>query len=73
MRGLFESDTTFYLAVGALTSAIFVAGIAVFALTGPDRLGTRELVGFVVGFFFFILVYVLSVAVSRLEEREGIN
>ena len=73
MRQYFESDTRFYLAVGALTVAIFAVGIAVLALRDPDTIGTRELVGFVVGFLLFMLVYFVSLAVYRLEESEGVH
>ncbi|GAB3017556.1 hypothetical protein [Natronobiforma cellulositropha] len=70
MRERFESDTAFYTAVGAATVAIFAVGVAVLAVTNPDRIGTRELVGFVGGFLVFMLVYFVSVAVHRLEEHE---
>lgn len=38
MCGLLESDTAFYVAVSAFVTALFVAGLAVFAVTDPDSL-----------------------------------
>lgn len=72
MRRILESDTGFYYAVGAFTVAIFVIGLAVVGVTNPDAIGTRELVGFVVGFFLFVLVYFVSVSVHRLEGGDGV-
>ncbi len=67
MRQVLESDTGFYYTVGAFTVAVFVIGLAIVGVTNPEAIGTRELVGFVVGFFLFMLVYFVSVSVRRLE------
>ena len=61
-----SSDRAFYYAVGLFTTALFVGGLAILALTSPDGVGGRELVGFVVGFGLFMLVYVVSLSIYRL-------
>ncbi|MCU4741131.1 hypothetical protein OB955_06710 [Halobacteria archaeon AArc-m2/3/4] len=71
MRRILESDTGFYYAVGAFTVAIFVIGLVIVGVTNPDTIGTRELIGFVVGFFLFMLVYFISISVHRLEGGDG--
>ena len=71
--GYLESDTGFYYAVGLFTALVFVAGLVVLALTSPSGVGTRELAGLVVGFFLFMLVYVVSMAVHRLEDGEELR
>ncbi|WP_255169161.1 hypothetical protein [Natrononativus amylolyticus] len=69
--GYLESDTGFYYAVGVFTLFVFVLALVLLALTSPSGLGTRELVGLVVGFLLFILVYFVSMAVHRLEGGDG--
>lgn len=68
MRNPLESDTAFYGAVGAFVTALFVLGLGLFALFDPASLQGREMVGFVVGFGLFMLVYFVSVFVHRLED-----
>ncbi|SDR26383.1 hypothetical protein [Natronobacterium texcoconense] len=70
MRNRFESDVGFYYAVGAFTITIFVVGLAVLTVVAPAGIGTRELVGLVIGFTLFMLVYFVSVAVHHLEDLE---
>ncbi|WP_254864092.1 hypothetical protein [Halovivax gelatinilyticus] len=66
MHAVFESDRLFYYAVGLFTLAIFVVGLAIFAYVSPDGLGTRELVGFVVGYGLFVATYFLAMGIYRL-------
>ncbi|WP_290819329.1 hypothetical protein [Halovivax sp.] len=66
MRRLLESDRAFYYAVGLFTLGIFVGGLALLAATSPDGVGSRELVGFSVGFLLFILVYFVSMTIYRM-------
>ncbi|ELY36616.1 hypothetical protein [Natronorubrum tibetense] len=69
MRELLESDTGFYYAVGVFTILVFLLALAVLAMVNPSGIGAIELGGLVVGFFVFMLVFFVSVAVHRLEER----
>ncbi|WP_254769467.1 hypothetical protein [Salinilacihabitans rarus] len=71
MRAFLASDVGFYYAVGAFTIAIFVVGIAALAAVTPRGVGTRELAGLAGGFFLFMIVYFVSVAVHRLEDGDG--
>ncbi|WP_121743859.1 hypothetical protein [Natronorubrum halophilum] len=70
MREFFDSDTGFYYAIGLFTIGVFLAALAVLAMTSPADIGTRELGGLVVGFSVFMLVYFVSITVYRLEGRE---
>lgn len=70
MRTLLESDTAFYYAVGLFTIAVFCGALAVLALVTPGGVGAVELGGLLVGFLLFMLVYFVSIAVHRLEDRE---
>ncbi|MCW8173210.1 hypothetical protein [Natrialba swarupiae] len=72
MRSLLESDVGFYYAIGAFTLAVFVAGVVGLWAIGSSGVGTRELIGLVVGFAAFMLVYVVSIAVRRLEKAEDV-
>ena len=72
MREFLETDTGFYYAIGAFTIAVFLVAIAVLAIATPDGVGSRELVGLVVGFGLFMVVFFVSIAVHRLEDRDGI-
>ncbi|RQG95183.1 hypothetical protein [Natrarchaeobius chitinivorans] len=72
MRSFLESDTGFYVAIGAFTVVVFVVGLVALAFVSPGGIGTRELGGLVVGFALFMLVYFVSVAVHRLEETEDV-
>ena len=63
---LLQSDRVFYWLVGLFTSCVFVAGIAALTIVSPDGVGSRELVGFVVGFAIFMLIYFVSMAIYRL-------
>lgn len=72
MREYLESDTGFYYAVGAFTTLVFVVALVALAAINPGGIGARELVGLVVGFFLFILVYFVSITVHRLEESESV-
>ena len=69
MREYLESDTGFYYAVGVFTILVFLLALAVLAMINPGGIGAIELGGLVVGFFVFMLVFFVSVAVHRLEER----
>lgn len=69
--GYLESDTGFYYAVGVFTALVFVVGLAALVATTPG-IATRELAGFIVGFFLFILVYFVSLFVHRLEGGDGV-
>ena len=66
-----ESDTGFYYAVGLFTIAIFVLALVFLALFTPGGISTRGLVGLVVGFLLFMLVYFVSMAVHRLEDADS--
>lgn len=68
MRGYLESDTAFYFAIGGFMTVLFVLGLGAFAVTDPDALRGREIVGFVVGFGLFMAVYFVSILVHRLED-----
>lgn len=72
MRQFLESDLGFYYAVGAFVVAVFVVGLAAFAIRNPGSLGTAELVGLSGGFFLFMLVYFVSVSIQRLEDGDGV-
>ncbi|OLZ42217.1 hypothetical protein A6E15_15120 [Natrinema saccharevitans] len=72
MRERLESDLGFYYAVGGFIIAVFVVGMAAFALVSPDGVGTVELVGLSGGFFVFMLVYFIAVSVQRLEDGDSI-
>ncbi|MBZ6494502.1 hypothetical protein [Natrinema longum] len=72
MRERLESDIGFYYAIGGFITAVFVVGLAAFALIDPDGVGTVELVGLSVGFFLFMLVYFIAISVQRLEGGDGI-
>ncbi|MFC4436311.1 MULTISPECIES: hypothetical protein [Natrialbaceae] len=72
MRAFLHSDTGFYYAVGAFTTLVFVVALVVLAAINPGGVGARELVGLVVGFFLFMLVYFVSITVHRLEGSEGV-
>ncbi len=71
MRGYLESDLGFYYAFGAFIIAVFVVGLAAFALLNPAGVGTIELVGLSGGFFVFMLVYFISISVQRLEDGDS--
>ncbi|WP_254762697.1 hypothetical protein [Natrinema marinum] len=70
MRDRLESDLGFYYAFGVFIIAIFVVGLAAFALLNPGGVGTIELVGLSGGFFVFMLVYFISISVQRLEDGD---
>lgn len=72
MREFLETDTGFYYAIGAFTIAVFLVSIAVLAIATPGGVGSRGLVGLVVGFALFMVVFFVSIAVHRLEGRDGI-
>ncbi|MEY7852086.1 hypothetical protein AB7C87_23120 [Natrarchaeobius sp. A-rgal3] len=72
MRSILESDVGFYYAIGAFTLGVFVVGLVGLWTVGSGGVGTRELVGLVVGFVLFMLVYIVSIAVRRLEEAEDV-
>ena len=59
------TDRGFYYAVGLFTVAIFVVGLAILAWATPGGIGTRELVGFVVGFGLFMGSYVVAMVIYR--------
>ena len=71
MRERLESDISFYYAIGAFIIAVFVVGLAAFALLNPGSVGTVELVGLSGGFFLFMLVYFVSISVQRLEDGDS--
>ncbi len=71
MRKVLESDTGFYYAIGLFMIAVFLVGIAAVAVFSPAGVGSRGLVGLTGGFLLFVLVYVISISVQRLEERDG--
>lgn len=70
MGGRLESDAAFYAAVGAIVIAIFVVSVGTFVLLDRDAVPGPELIGLVVGFAIFMLVFFVSIAVTRLEEGE---
>lgn len=61
-----RSDRVFYWLVGLFTVLIFLVGLATLAATKPGGVGSRELLGFVVGFSLFMSFYFLSMTVYRL-------
>ena len=71
MRTIFESDARFYYAIGAFTIAVFALGLGVLAALRPGPIGTVELVGLVVGFLIYMLVYFVSLTVYRLADGDG--
>lgn len=72
MRKLLESDTGFYYAIGVFTTLIFIGALSALAMVNPSGVGARELVGLVVGFCLFMLVYFISISVHRLEDRDTV-
>ncbi|SEQ87164.1 hypothetical protein [Natrinema salaciae] len=72
MRRFLESDLGFYYGVGVFIIAVFVVGLAAFAVINPGSLGTVELVGLSGGFLLFMLVYFIAISVQRLEDGDSI-
>ncbi|ELY64899.1 hypothetical protein [Natrinema versiforme] len=72
MRERLESDIAFYYAVGGFIIAVFVLGMAAFAVFNPGGVGTVELVGLSGGFFLFMLVYFIAISIQRLEDGDSI-
>ncbi len=66
IRWFLDSDTGFYTGVGLFTILVFAVGLGALAVARPDGIGNRELVGFVVGFGFFMLSYFIAMSVYRL-------
>ncbi|QCS44045.1 hypothetical protein [Natrinema versiforme] len=72
MRERLESDIAFYYAVGVFIIAVFVVGMAAFAVFNPGGVGTVELVGLSGGFFLFMFVYFIAISIQRLEDGDSI-
>ena len=70
MRAFLESDTGLYYLVGLFTIGVFLAALAVLAVSSPGGVGTAGLGGLVVGFSLFMVVYFVSITVYRLEGRD---
>ena len=70
MRTILESDARFYYAVGAFTVVVFALALAVLAAVRPGYVGTVELVGLVVGFLLYIVVYAISLSIYRLADGD---
>ena len=70
MREWLESDLGFYFAVGVFTIVVFLVALGVLSQTSADVGGPRELIGLVVGFLLFMLVFFVSIAVHKLEDRD---
>ena len=65
-----DSDTGIYVATGVFTIAVFVVAVAVVALTDFE-LTTTTIATLSVGFFAFMAVYFVSMAVYRGIEKQG--
>ena len=66
MRRFLESDTGFYVAVGAFTILTFVVALAILVPTSPDAVDPSQLLGFVAGFLLFMTSYFVAMAIYRL-------
>ena len=64
-----DSDTGIYVATGVFTIAVFVVAVAVVALTSLE-LTTATIVTLSIGFFLFMAVYFVSMAVYRGIEKQ---
>ena len=67
---ILESDTGLYSVVGLFTILVFLGALVGVWIVTPGGLNSRGLAGLVVGFFLFMLVYFVSIAIQRVEELE---
>ena len=67
---ILESDTGFYSVVGLFTILVFLGALVGVWIVTPGGFEIHGLIGLVVGFFLFMLVYFVSIAIQRVEDLE---
>jgi hypothetical protein len=73
VRERLTSDLGVYALSGLFSLVVFGVALAVLSQTLPDGLGSRQLVGLVVGYLLFIGVYTVAWFIyTEIDSREGI-
>ena len=73
MRERLTSDLGVYALSGLFSLVVFGVALALLSRTLPDGLGSRQLVGLVVGYLLFIGVYTVAwFMYTEIDSREEI-
>mgnify|MGYP006285442645 CR=1 FL=1 len=73
MRERLTSDLGVYALSGLFSLVVFGVALALLSRTLPDGLGSRQLVGLVVGYLLFIGVYTVAWFIyTEIDSREEI-
>ncbi|EMA56920.1 hypothetical protein [Halorubrum kocurii] len=73
MRDRLTSDLGVYALSGLFSLVVFAVALALLSRTLPDGLGSRQLVGLVVGYLLFLGVYTVAWYIyTEIESREEI-
>ncbi|WP_435073265.1 hypothetical protein [Halorubrum sp. HHNYT27] len=73
MRDRLTSDLGVYALSGLFSLVVFGVALALLSRTLPDGLGSRQLVGLVVGYLMFIGVYTVAWFIyTEIDSREEI-
>lgn len=73
MRDRLTSDLGVYAISGLFSLVVFGVALALLSRTLPDGLGSRQLVGLVVGYLLFIGVYTVAWFIyAEIDSREEI-